>query len=81
MINHEIKPSDKKSNKQAITVSKMKTVLNNVDDKALIIFENKNGREIVKDIIIEQQLYLDGNKSIRVILLNNFLNSKVIEND
>ena len=81
MINHDINTSSKKSNKQVLTVSKMKTILNNVDDNALIIFENKKSREIVKDLFIEKQFYLNGTESVRLVLLNNFLNSKVIEND
>lgn len=80
MINNEIQTS-KKSNKQPITVAKLKTILNDVDENAIIIFETKKTREIVKDLFIEKQFYLNGTESIRLILLNKFLNSKVIEND
>lgn len=81
MTNHEINPSGKKSNKQVLTVAKMKEILNKVDDNALIIFENKKSREIVKDLFLEKQFYLNGTESVRLILLSNFLNSKVREND
>ena len=81
MTNHEINTSGKKSNKQVLTVAKMKEILNKVDDNALIIFENKKSREIVKDLFLEKQFYLNGTESVRLILLSNFLNSKVREND
>ena len=81
MINHDINTSSKKSNKKVLTVAMMKAILNNVDENALIIFENKKSREIVKDLFIEKQFYLNGTESVRLVLLNNFLNSKVIEND
>ena len=38
-------------------VAKMKEILNKVDDNALIIFENKKSREIVKDLFLEKQFY------------------------
>ena len=76
-INTSIITSDKK----ILTASKMKAILNNVDDNALIIFENEQSRKVVKDLFIEKRFYSDGTDSVRVVLLNYFLNGKVIEND
>ena len=83
MINHEKNMRTEKSKNEPITVEKMKTILDKVEPKALIIFENQSknknktnntGKEIIKDVIIQKQEFLNGDVSYNLILVNEFIN-------
>ena len=92
MINRDGDRMSEKIKNKPITVEKMKSILDKVEPKALLIFENhsksksksnSNGREIIKDVIIQKQEYLDGEIVYNLILVNEFINpnhaKKVVE--
>ena len=83
MINHDKDSRTEKSKNEPITVEKMKAILDKVEPKSLIIFENQSksknktnntGKEIIKDVIIQKQEFLNGDVSYNLILVNEFLN-------
>lgn len=83
IIRDENKYKDERA--KPFTAKRLREILNGIEPESLVMFEdmskkskskNGNGKELIKDIIVQKQEYPNNNGEVayQVILINEFLN-------
>ena len=82
IIKDEIKNKEEKA--KPFTAERLREILRGIEPNSLVMFEDvskkskskNNGKELIKDIIVQKQEYPNNNGEVayQVILINEFLN-------
>ena len=83
IIRDEVMNKEEKA--KPFTAKRLREILNGIEPNSLVMFEdvskkskskNGNGKELIKDIIVQKQEYPNNNGEVayQVILINEFLN-------